>query len=315
MIRGSLALAFSAGMVATVNPCGFAMLPAYLSYFLGIDQTAGSSSWRNVGRALAVGGTLTAGFIAVFGVFGIIHERFTSSLLEYTSYVTIMIGVALVLLGVAMLRGFELTVKLPKLSKGMGGRELSSMFLFGVSYAIASLGCTIGTFLVVVAPTFREENFLSGVAAFVLYGLGMGAVVIFLTVATALAKTSMVKRLRQMMKYVNRVSGVLLVATGLYLGYYGWYEIRVNDGDLDRSPIVDWFQARQRSVQGWIDDFGPVRLGLICAVFVVGSALLTYLLRRPVSPESALPDRTMPDPPPTTSEAPRAAGGASPRGC
>ncbi|MSV49377.1 MAG: cytochrome c biogenesis protein CcdA, partial [Actinobacteria bacterium] len=26
-----LALAFSAGMVATVNPCGFAMLPAYLA--------------------------------------------------------------------------------------------------------------------------------------------------------------------------------------------------------------------------------------------------------------------------------------------
>ena len=45
MIRGHLALAFSAGMIATVNPCGFAMLPAYLSYFLGLE--AGSqSAWR-----------------------------------------------------------------------------------------------------------------------------------------------------------------------------------------------------------------------------------------------------------------------------
>ena len=37
MIDGAFAYAFTAGMVATVNPCGFAMLPAYLSYFLGIE--------------------------------------------------------------------------------------------------------------------------------------------------------------------------------------------------------------------------------------------------------------------------------------
>ena len=138
-----------------------------------------------------------------------------------------------------------------------------------------------------VAPSFREENFFSGVASFVLYGLGMGAVVICLTVATALAKTSLVKRLRQLMKYVNRISATLLIVTGLYLAYYGWYEIRIKDGNLDRSPIVDWFQRRQTRAQQWIDDFGPVRLGLICAVFVGGAALMSYLLRRsPVPPES-----------------------------
>ena len=37
MIDAPLALAFASGMVATVNPCGFAMLPAYLGYFLGLE--------------------------------------------------------------------------------------------------------------------------------------------------------------------------------------------------------------------------------------------------------------------------------------
>ena len=37
MIDGLFAYAFTTGMLATVNPCGFAMLPAYLSYFLGIE--------------------------------------------------------------------------------------------------------------------------------------------------------------------------------------------------------------------------------------------------------------------------------------
>lgn len=36
-MNGLLALAFGAGMLAPVNPCGFAMLPAFLAYATGAD--------------------------------------------------------------------------------------------------------------------------------------------------------------------------------------------------------------------------------------------------------------------------------------
>jgi cytochrome c biogenesis protein CcdA len=284
MIRGHLALAFSAGMIATVNPCGFAMLPAYLSYFLGLE-TGAQSAWRNVARALTVGAVLTLGFITVFGVFGVIHEEFTQSFKKYTPHATIAIGVVLVVLGVAMLRGFEPKLRLPHLDKGSGSRELPSMFLFGASYAIASLGCTIGTFVLAVAPTFREENFASGIASFVLYGLGMGTVVIFLTIATALAKTSLVKALRSMVPYVNRIAGCLLVPTGLYLAYYGWFALRVQQGRVTSDPIVSFFESIQNNAQNWITDVGPVRLGLIMTVLISGVLATAYLLRQRSSPE------------------------------
>ena len=32
-----LGLQFLRGMVATVNPCGFVLLPTYLMYFLGVE--------------------------------------------------------------------------------------------------------------------------------------------------------------------------------------------------------------------------------------------------------------------------------------
>ena len=284
MIRGHLALAFSAGMIATVNPCGFAMLPAYLSYFLGLE-TGVQSAWRNVARALKVGTVLTLGFITVFGVFGIIHEQFTQSFKKYTPQATIAIGLVLVVLGVAMLRGFEPKLRLPRLEKGGNSRELPSMFLFGASYAIASLGCTIGTFVVAVAPTFRDENFISGIASFVLYGLGMGTVVIFLTIATALAKTSLLKTLRSMMPYVNRIAGVLLVPTGLYLAYYGWFALRVQWGRVTRDPIVSFFESIQNNAASWISDVGPVRLGLIMTVLIGAALAMAYLLRRPSTPD------------------------------
>jgi cytochrome c biogenesis protein CcdA len=280
VIRGHLALAFSAGMIATVNPCGFAMLPAYLSYFLGLEANA-QSAWRNVARALTVGTVLTLGFITVFGVFGIIHEQATQSFKKYTPHATLVIGVVLVGLGVAMIRGFEPRLRLPHLDRGGRSRELPSMFVFGVSYAIASLGCTIGPFIIAVAPTFREENFVSGLASFVLYGFGMGTVVIFLTIATALAKTSLTRTLRSFMPYVNRVAGALLVPTGLYLAYYGWFAWRVQRGRVTRDPIVSFFEDFQADVQSWISDVGPVRLGLIMTVLIAGALTLAYVLRRP----------------------------------
>ncbi len=78
MNTSALALAFIAGTVATVNPCGFALLPAYLSYFLGLDANQeepngdADGAANPVLRALAVSVAVTAGFVVVFGVMGII---------------------------------------------------------------------------------------------------------------------------------------------------------------------------------------------------------------------------------------------------
>ncbi len=36
-----LGLQFLRGMVATVNPCGFVLLPTYLMYFLGVEASSG----------------------------------------------------------------------------------------------------------------------------------------------------------------------------------------------------------------------------------------------------------------------------------
>jgi cytochrome c-type biogenesis protein len=280
MLSGPFALAFSAGMLATINPCGFAMLPAYLSYFLGLDAPESERPDRSVLRALAVGGVLTLGFVAVFGVIGAIYVHLASWVIDYTHYLTIFIGLGLVILGITMLRGFEPTLKLPKLSKGTGSRELWSMFLFGVSYAVASLSCTIAPFLGMVSTTFRQESFASGVATFVVYGLGMGTVVVFLTVYTALANTSLVRRLRQLLPYINRISGVLLILTGLYLGYYGIYEIRVQNGDLRRDSLVDRFTRLQADANQWITNVGAVRLGLLLGLATAAAVAYAMLRRR-----------------------------------
>ena len=62
MIEGAFALAFAAGMVATFNPCGFAMLPAYLAYFVGMEDES-PDTWTAVVRAMKVSAAVTTGFV------------------------------------------------------------------------------------------------------------------------------------------------------------------------------------------------------------------------------------------------------------
>ncbi len=268
VLNGPFALAFTAGMAATVNPCGFALLPAYLSAFVGLDEDTNRST--AVVRGLKVSAVLTAGFVAVFGVFGLIISRVVSELQRYLPWATIVIGLGLVGLGIYLLTGRQLVLNIPKLQRGGSDGTLLSMFLFGVSYAVASLSCTIGPFLAVTSTTFRNESYLSGVFVFVLYGLGMGLVVSVLTMAVALAKDGLVSRFRALLPKMNKIAGVLLVVAGLYVAYYGYYEVRLFffDGDLD-DPIVGVAESIQTWLVNRMPDTGNYGTFLITGLLVL----------------------------------------------
>ena len=280
----ALAYPFSLGLVAAFNPCGFALLPAYLSYFIGTEQSKGlppASGAQALGamlRAMLVALTLTAGFVAVFGAFGLLFETVLSqgTVLEHIGYVTIAIGVAMAMLGVWMLTGRAVNVRLPKMSRGTGSRGLASMFMFGVSYAVASLSCTIGLFVAAVAASFSADGVANGTANFVAYGIGMGAVMTFLTLALALTRTSVVPAMRKMFRWINPISGLVLIASGVYVANYGWWELQIIDDPRATNVLVDKFTEFQAAVTNWIDHATAERLGVLCALGVIGALVLAW---------------------------------------
>jgi cytochrome c biogenesis protein CcdA len=280
VIDAPLAFAFGTGMLATVNPCGFAMLPAYLAYFLSADGKGGDKTMRaTVGRSLTVGLAVSAGFIAVFSAVGLAVIHLSARVNEWTPWITIVIGVALSVLGVAMVRGYEPVIRLPKLDKGGRDTTFPSMFLFGMSYAIASISCALPLFTGAVAGTFRSADLLSGFAAFVAYALGMTIVLLALTVSMGLARQTIVHGLRKAMPYVSRASGVLLILVGAYLVHYGWVERRVQDGSVEGSGIVDRVTGWSNDVYAWAQDVGYSRLGLLLSLGLAVVLAVTFGLR------------------------------------
>jgi cytochrome c-type biogenesis protein len=278
VIDAPLAISFAAGMLATVNPCGFAMLPAYLGYFLG-QEGHDRDVQSTVGRSLGVGLSVSAGFLAVFSAVGLAIYHLSASVDRWTPWATIVIGAVLVVLGIAMLRGFEPVVALPKLNRGGRERSGPSMFVFGVSYAIASISCALPLFTGAVVGTFRRENLLSSLAVFVAYSLGMTLVLLALTVSMGMARQSMVRRLRRALPYVTRASGGLLIVAGAYLAHYGWYEMRVRDGHSTDSAAVDIVTGWSSSIANWVYDVGPTRLGLLLALALVAVLAATFGVR------------------------------------
>lgn len=248
------------------------MLPAYVGFFVGTDTEVATAS--RVRRALVVSAAMTAGFVTVFGAVGLLVQTLASSIDDHLSKVTVVIGVVLVLLGIYLLSGRELRFNGPKIQKGGRERTFMSMYLFGVSYATASLSCTLGPFLVALTPTFRNSGVVSGMAAFVSYGVGMGMVITVVTVAVAFAQQTFVTRLRRFGARVNRIAGALLVLAGAYVAWYGYWEI---NGDFQPDPVVD----RATDIQSWLtNQVGAIPKWFLA--FVVGGIVLTVSVRQGV---------------------------------
>ncbi len=217
---GLLAYAFSAGMVATVNPCGIAMLPAYISYYLATEEDISTHDVRHLWRALLVGTVVAAGFVVLFAVAGVFVSLGAYVLMTATPWIGLSIGVALTLLGIWLFAGNRLRVPgLPHLQVSRQ-RSLRAMFLYGIAYGLASLSCTLPIFLGVVGTAFAQTGVLQGVGQFLAYGLGMGAVLMGLTAGLALFREAALTSVRRVIPFVERGSAAFLAAAGVYIVYY-----------------------------------------------------------------------------------------------
>lgn len=272
-----MGLSFLRGLVAAVNPCAFVLLPTYLMYFLGMESHRPGDHRATVRRALLVSAVVSAGFMAVFVVVGIVSEYATRWVESNAKYATLVIGIGFVVLGAAMLGGYRLPISTPKVDIRTPDRTLRAMALYGVAYAVASIGCTLPLFsTVVLRGTIDREGWGTGVAHVVAYGAGMALIVTALTIALAVANTSLLRLLRSGSQYVDRIASLLVLLSGLYLVYYFWV-VEVNE---NRSAITDRVERLQQRIQvELVDSWQAVALVLLA--IVAGATIFALGRRRP----------------------------------
>jgi cytochrome c biogenesis protein CcdA len=218
-------------MVAAVNPCGFALLPAYLGLYLGMfeDTATPSGRTKSILTALQVSIMVTAGFVLLFGTVGLAVGLLTSTISKLLPWTGLAIGILLVFVGGRTVTGGMLYAGATerfadRLGNAAGKTNLTGYFAYGLAYAAASLGCTLPIFLAVVGSTMARGGLVPATFQFLLYALGMGTVITALTLGTALFKQAAVARVRTVLPFVQPASAILLLGAGAYLIYY-WLTI------------------------------------------------------------------------------------------
>ncbi len=216
--------AFGAGMVASVNPCGFLMLPSYLAYHLGTEETGfyEAAAARRALKALALAAVATGGFVAIFAAAGAVIAAGGQWLVNVFPYAGVAIGAAMSALGLWLLITRR-TIGIVAASRvGISPqRNLRNVFLFGIAYATGSLSCTLPIFLVVVGTALAgQQGALHALSQFIGYALGMGTVLVAVTIGAALFRGAVARLLRTVVPYVHRTSALFLLGAGAYLLYY-----------------------------------------------------------------------------------------------
>ena len=226
-----LGFAFAAGMVSAVNPCGFVMLPAYLGLYLRINEQDGKDARpiKHVARAFQVGASVTIGFIALFGTVGLIMSLGArAAVVDILPWLGLTIGIALAVTGSWMVGGGKLYTGFAAQAASRigdpGQANSRGYFLFGISYGIASLSCTLPIFLSVIGTSFAVSSIATSLGQFLLYALGMGTVILGLTLGMAFFKGAMVRSLRKALPYVEPIGSWLMVVAGSYIVFY-WLTI------------------------------------------------------------------------------------------
>ncbi|WP_417234657.1 cytochrome c biogenesis CcdA family protein [Arthrobacter sp.] len=205
--------ALALGMVAAVNPCGLPMLPAYLALFSG---TQGSRLAPRLARSLLAGAGVSVGFVAVFGVLGLVLEGALQLVLGFLPWIMSAVGVAMATAGVMTLAGHGPSLRLP-VPRMRGAGTFAAMTVYGVAYGIGSLSCALPLFLAAVSGSFTGQGFVSGLASFLAYALGMGLFVTAAAVVTTTAGSAALRRVRFVSRWLPVLSGLVLVVAGIYV--------------------------------------------------------------------------------------------------
>lgn len=233
---GELTFAFVAGSVATVNPCGFALLPAYLARRLAADDGARSLSDAMV-RALTSGAVMTFGFLIVFGAGGGAIALGAGWLASAFPWAGLAIGVVLAAAGLAVLSGRSIGLGLVAPRPAATTSGLRGDLVFGLGYGTASLSCTLPIFLAVMG-TATTGGAMAGVLSVSAYALGMGTIVAALAVGAALSRNGVTAAVRGLLPYLTRIGGALLFLSGLYVAYYWGYALFSDTPPTDGNAII-----------------------------------------------------------------------------
>ncbi|HXH13536.1 MAG TPA: cytochrome c biogenesis protein CcdA [Alphaproteobacteria bacterium] len=213
-----------AGTAALFAPCAFPLFPAYVTWYLSLADRAPETG--RLWRSLRYGLTCGLGAVVLSLAVGIGLAALGGALSRYL--IAAKPFIALILVGAGVTTLTDLSLPLPKWSGVKASltapvarqRPLRGLFLYGFGYGLASTGCTLPIYVGLVVFPLSSGAFGRALLAFLSFSAAMGGLMMLLTVCIGLSKRTLIQQLIASTALIRKVSGVVLILIGLYVGYY-----------------------------------------------------------------------------------------------
>ncbi|OIP50943.1 MAG: cytochrome C biosynthesis protein [Deltaproteobacteria bacterium CG_4_10_14_3_um_filter_60_8] len=200
------------GMLSVLfSPCHLASIPLIIAYVAGQKQVV-------QGRQAAIFAVLfSLGLFATIAIIGVICAMLGRMLGDVGPYLTMVVGVILLWVGLDMLGVAKCKLPGNQLLGKITLKGAAGAFVLGLAYGVLSGSCTFGFIAPILAIITVQEKFMTGVLLISLFAMGH-----CLPIAVAGSSTALIRRLlenhamRQGGQWFRRAAGVLIAGLGLY---------------------------------------------------------------------------------------------------
>lgn len=285
-------IALVAGGLATLNPCAFPLLTAFLSFYVGAEEGWLPRAPNRMAQGLLVGLLVTAGFLAVFAVVGLPIVYGASAVAAALPLAGIAVGLVLLVVGFATLAGAHVGLPVVNPVRPRHERRATSMLLFGAGYGIGSFGCTFPLFLTLLAAAVSAGGGgAAALAVFAAYAVGMAVMLMAISVTAAFLQQGLARRLGRLLPQMHRLSGGLLVLAGAYLTYY-WVRVEFGpSATLASDPLVGAVTRFTARLQTYAQGGGALVVAAAALIvgLAVGASCWQWSRHRAQSPQGGVP--------------------------
>jgi cytochrome c-type biogenesis protein len=209
----ALATLFGAGLLTSLTPCVYPMIPITAGIIAGTAGTA-PTRWRTLSLTL----TYVAGLALLYAFLGLL-AGLSGTLFGTVSaspWARFAIGNLLLLFGLAMLDVFPITApqRLTTWAAGLGGGSYPGVFLLGATSGIVAAPCGAPAFAAVLTWVSTTGSAALGFLYLFVFSLGMTALLVVVGLFSgALAR---LPRSGRWMIWIKRAAGVILIAMAEY---------------------------------------------------------------------------------------------------
>ena len=202
---------FLEGVASFISPCVLPMLPIYISYFAGKEDSKTS-------RALLNSIGFVSGNTIIFILFAIIASYAGALALGIQKYIKILFGVVIIILGLNYMGILKIKFlnKEIRIKKKIDDFTFFKTILFGMMFSISwtpCIGSFLGSALLLIA---NKQNILQGILLMLVYSIGFGIPFIISAVLIEKLK-NFYNLIKKNYKTIKIISGIILIVMGVYV--------------------------------------------------------------------------------------------------